>query len=324
MRLSFVLGLLVVVGCSSSEDSTTPGVSADKACADLAALYCEKASGCAPLFIQLEYGDVATCTSRFKTSCMTGLAAPSTASTPNDIAACVTAAKSMTCGMLFDNNAPKECQPKSGGLDNGKACTTASQCKSAYCQLDENTAVCGVCAAKPAAGGSCKTGSCPSPLKCSPNDTCNAPAAAGGACSESIPCATGSTCYASKCVADAATEGAACHPDNGPNCDNTKGLFCLTNKCVKVKAAAAGAECGFVYDTATMSIAQATLCEKGGWCKGVDLTKMPPVLKGTCEPAAKDGDACIADTEFNKGPGCIAPAVCVGGKCTLSDNATCK
>lgn len=321
-RLTFALAVLVALGCSSSDEGT-PSVSADKACADLAAVYCEKANSCAATFVQLEYGDVATCTTRFKTSCLTGLSAASVGTTANDTAACAAAAKSIACGALFDNDTPSACLPKAGGLADGKPCHTDSQCKSTFCAVDD-AATCGICAAKPAAGGSCKTNGCPAPLKCSSDGTCNKPAAVGGACSASIPCATGSNCFGGKCVADATTEGAACDEMAGPLCEGAKGLFCLTKKCVRVGIVPAGGECGFTYDTASMSITSAKLCEKSGWCKGVDLAAMPPVLTGKCEPAAADGADCNPDADFGKGPGCIEPAKCVSNKCQLPDNATCK
>jgi hypothetical protein len=314
---------VVLFGCSSSV-ADTPSVSPDQACSELAAAFCDKANSCAAAFVQLEYGDVANCTTRFKASCLVGLNAPSTAQTAADTQACATAAKTATCGALFDNDTPTACLPKSGGLEDGKPCHASSQCKSAFCAIDENKAVCGVCAAKPAAGGKCTTSGCPAPLKCSVDKTCNKPAAIGAACSDSIPCVTGSTCFGMKCVADAGTEGAACDPMAGPSCDGTKGLFCVAKKCIKPAIVAKGAECGFDYDIATMSVKSAKLCEKAGWCKGLNLSAMPPILKGTCEPAAADGEACIADASFEKGPGCMEPAECVGGKCLLSDNATCK
>ena len=77
-------------------------------------------------------------------------------------------------------------------------------------------------------------------------------------------------------------------------------------------------------NTATSTIKSFTLCDKGGWCKGLDSTAKPPVFKGTCQAAAKDGEACIADGDFQKGPGCLEPAECISGKCQLPDAATCK
>lgn len=321
--MRFALGLMLMIGCSSSVADET-SVTADKACTDLAAAFCEKASSCAATFVQLEYGDTTTCSTRIKSGCLTGLAAPSTAMTASDTAACAAAAKAGTCAQLLDNDSPAACLPKSGGLADSKPCTADSQCKSAFCALDSDKATCGLCAPKPAAGGKCASNNCPAPLKCSEDGTCNKPVAVGQACSNSIPCAQGGVCFGMKCVANVATEGAACDPMAGPQCDGTKGLFCLTKKCVKAKVVAAGAECGFDYDAATMSLRNATLCEKAGWCNGVDFAAMPPVFKGKCEPAAKDGDACIADSAFNKGPGCMEPAECVSGKCQLADNATCK
>lgn len=319
----FALALgLIALGCSSNVADTT--VSPDQGCSELATTYCDKANSCASLYISVSYGDTATCVSRFKTSCLAGLQAPSTAQTPGDLSACAGAAKSMSCQALFDGDLPTQCQPKAGGLDDGKSCFTDSQCKSSFCALDNEKAVCGVCAAKPAAGGKCVSNACPAPLKCSTDGTCNKPVAVGAACSGSIPCQSGSNCFGMKCVADATTEGAACNAMTGPSCDGTKGLACVTNKCVKFKVAATGADCGIDYDATAKAVTGATICEKGGWCKGVDLTAMPPVFKGKCEPAAKDGEACIESSDLGKGPGCMEPAECVSGKCQLSDNATCK
>lgn len=319
-KLAFAVGYALLVGCSS--DVADDSVSPDQACTELAAAFCEKANSCAATFVQLEYGDVANCSTRIKANCVVGLAAPSTAATPKDTSACATAAKAASCAALFDNDSPPACLPKSGALADGKPCTTDSQCKSTFCALDGDKATCGLCAAKPAAGAKCVSNSCPAPFKCSQDGTCNKPVAAGAACSPSIPCAAGSSCFASKCVADLGTEGAACDDMAGPVCDGRAGMFCLTKKCVKVKSAAVGGDCGFEATGAT--ITAATLCDKAGWCKGVDFAAMPPVLKGKCEPAAKDGEACIADAAFNKGPGCMEPAVCVSGKCQLADNTTCK
>jgi hypothetical protein len=157
MRHLALASLVVLFGCSSGGEgspvgdsgtsdgaSDAPAVTPDQACTELAAAFCEKANSCAPVFVQLEYGDVATCNSRFKPTCLGGLSAPGTSATPANVSACATAAKAATCSALFDNNSPSECLPKPGTLDDGKPCTGDNQCKSAFCALDDSKAVCGV------------------------------------------------------------------------------------------------------------------------------------------------------------------------------------
>lgn len=319
-----VVGL--IVGCSSSDGGGAAAVTADEACTQLTAALCDKIQSCAPSYMQLGYGDAAACKARAMLGCKADLAAPSTAITPSDTAACATAAKTATCAALLDNDTPAACLPKAGGLDDGKPCGNDSQCKTGFCGYDSDKEVCGLCAAKPAEGAKCVRSKCPAGLKCSRTDTCAKVVADGGACDDSKPCATGSSCFKGKCTKDQATDGAACDDklSTAPGCDALQGYACLQNKCQKIALVGDGKECGFDFDATSGTIKSLTLCDKGGWCKGIDLAAKPPVLKGTCQPAAKDGEACVADATFNKGPGCTAPAKCVSGKCALPDAATCK
>jgi len=316
----FALGL----GCSSgSSDSAT--VTADQACTDFAATLCDQIQTCAATYVQSSYGDVANCKTRAKLECMQTASAPNTGATAPDIAACASAAKSTPCSALLNNQWPSQCTPKSGGVADGAPCGNDSQCKSGFCGLDDDKEVCGVCAKRPGEGEACVRGRCPLGLICSDNNTlCVKPVAVGGACDGKTACTAASHCYASKCVADVATEGGACDSDSvaGPACDGTKGLICLGKKCIKVSFTTAGAECGIKFEGTT--IKSFALCEKSGWCKGFNATATPPTFTGTCEPAAADGQPCIADATFEKGPGCLEPAECVGGKCTLPDATVCK
>lgn len=327
-KVLFALAVLAVaVGCSSSEDSTTT-VTADQACTDFAASLCDQIQTCAAPFVQISYGNVATCKERAKLDCMQAAASPNTAATPPDIAACAAAAQTAQCTALLNNDWPSACAPKSGGVADGAPCGNDSQCKSGFCGLNDDKEVCGVCAAKPAEGAACVRGRCPMGLVCSDDDsTCVKPVAVGGACDPKKACAAGSSCYGGKCLAAVATEGGDCDNEGaGPDCDGAKGLICLAKKCVKITVVAAGQECGFKIEGTgtTAKIAGFNACEKSGWCKGIDFGATPPKFTGTCEPAAADGAACIADANYAKGPGCIEPAECVNGKCTLPDAATCK
>jgi hypothetical protein len=324
--MTWSLGALaVMVGCSSS-DGGGSNVTADEACNQYAAAVCDKAQSCAGTFISVSFGDVATCKARALLECKADLSAPSTAITPADLAACATASTSASCAALLDNEVVPACLPKSGGLADGQACGTDSQCKSAFCALDGDVAVCGKCAPKPVEGGACLEGKCPAGLRCSRKSTCAKVVADGGACDDGKPCATGSACYKGVCTKGQATEGAACDEATvaAPGCDGTKGFLCLAKKCTQAKFAAEGQPCGLELDASMTALKSVTLCQKGGYCKGVDTSARPPVFKGTCAPAAKEGEACVADADISKGPGCLEPAECVGGKCVLPDPAACK
>lgn len=322
--LTIALGILgVAAGCSSS-DSGSSGPTADEACTQLAAALCDKIAACAPSFITLGYGDATTCKARQLIECKANLSAPSTSATPADTAACANVAKSAACSALLDNTFPTECLPKAGQLDDGKPCGNDAQCKSGFCGLDNDKEICGLCAAKPAEGAACNRNKCPSGTVCARNDKCAKPVAEGGACDDSKPCATGFSCFGAKCTKNVATEGGACDDAlvKAPTCDSLQGFACIASKCMKVALVSEGKPCGIEVSGTT--IKSFTLCDKAGWCKGIDLTAKPPVYTGTCQPAAKEGEACVADATFNKGPGCLEPAECVGGKCVLPDAATCK
>src|SRR6185369_8267421 len=81
---------LLAAGCGSS-------VSPDKACTDLAAAFCTEVSNCAAPLITLGYGDVATCQTRLKLSCLPSLMAPSTSATPDKLDSCAMAVDGAMC-----------------------------------------------------------------------------------------------------------------------------------------------------------------------------------------------------------------------------------
>ncbi len=320
--------LSALVGCSSSESSTT-SISADQACTELSDLLCDKIAACSPVFLAQGYGDLATCKARSKANCVQEHAAPSTSASPDRTSACVKAAASITCQELIDNQLPAGCQPDPGGIDDGKACGTDAQCKSGFCGFDGDKKLCGVCGPKPEEGGACIDNDCPSGLKCHAGK-CLKPAPAGTPCDANVLCATGTTCVSGTCTKTLATAGADCDPAGAtmPACDALAGFLCLDSggggKCYETTIAAIGAECGIDVDTTvTPAVIEKVIgCEKAGWCEGLDTAKGK--FKGTCKAAAADGAACVADAGFEKGPGCVEPAECIDGVCKLPEAAACK
>jgi hypothetical protein len=314
-----VLSLLSVVsfgsfGCSSSSSDSSPpaGPTADQACTDIAAAYCDKVSACAPVYVQLGYGDLAACKAAFKPNCLSGLSAPSTGSTPQLVSDCSKAAPSIACADLFSNRVPTACQPVAGKLADGAACGDDSQCTSKYCSTSD-TAICGKCGAAPAAGASCATQKCGPGLVCA-SSTCVVPAKTGETCNDKVPCELGLSCTDGKCGAPASNVGDDCSLDGKgkPLCDFiNKALFCLAAKCVQAKLHNVGETCG--YDTTTMEVSG---CAAEGFCK----KDKPTDPAGKCIAAAKVGEKCDATA----GPNCDLSLKCVAGTCTKQDPASCK
>jgi hypothetical protein len=305
--------------------STVDGgnVTAQQACADIAAARCMKLSTCSATVFAERYPDEATCESRQKAACLNSLAAPSTGNTPAATETCVAAIAGWACGDFITNdNTPAACLPKQGTLADGSPCAYSGQCQSAYCSVGPN-AVCGTCAAEPRAGDSCATQGCGPNLNCSKANTCVVFGAMGAACDPMTqPCGASLVCVGATmtamgvCQTAGATVGAACDPKSQtmPACDARAGLACNTTTmmCAQVTPAAAGSACGPVNSVATP-------CANQGFC--------PPA--GTnprnCIAVAADGAAC--DTA--NGPNCLTLSKCVtaagstAGVCTAPDASLC-
>ena len=317
-HLSFLVAAfsLVSFGCSSSDSGGGGGgptpPTADQACTDLASAYCDKIAACAPTYVTLGYGDTTACKAEFKANCLAGVAAPSTGTSPQILSDCAKAAPSVACNDLYSNRTPAACQPVAGKLADGAACGDDSQCTSKYCGTSD-TSICGKCGAPPAAGGSCATQKCGPGFVCA-SGTCIVPGKSGDTCSAAAPCEAELSCTDGKCGAPATNVGDACSLDGKgqPLCDFiTKGLFCLTGKCVQAKLNDVGKACG--YDSTTMEVSG---CSNQGYCKKAKSTD----LAGTCVAVAAEGAAC----DPINGPNCATSSKCVSGVCKKPDPASCK
>lgn len=320
---SFVIALSLVAvaeGCSSS-GVDVPAISADEACTQLAATYCGKLDTCTTFYAALAFGDVATCKARFKDQCVRGLGAPSTASTPAKIASCAAKATSVTCSDLFADNLPTECRPIAGGLADGVACGDDSQCKSAFCGFDEDTATCGTCVAPPAAEAACANGDCPNGLKCGGDGKCHKPGAAGDACDDQRECNATLVCFNGQCAAPLAI-GADCDPagtatPTKPACDLVNGAWCnlKSKKCEAItRNAAVGASCGLDLTGGGL-----TVCEAKAYCNITNGT----TFAGTCATRVADGATCDPAAK-TLGDQCLSPAKCIGNVCKIADASLCK
>jgi hypothetical protein len=304
------------LSCSSSGSSTPAGPTVDQACDSYIGALCNQIQKCAPFFVQLVYGDVATCKTRALINCSKAFTAEGTSLTTTKADTCAKDFAAQTCGDLFAATTPSSCVPDPGKLADGTACGDDAQCQSTFCSRMGKT--CGVCAKPPSSGAACKEDhDCGHGMNCTNKTngtgTCSKPVASGGTCDASTsPCGAGLSCFGGKCVAPAAA-GAACDPDakTAPSCDITQGYFCVKNVCKAVKLAKAGETCGFVAATSDF-----ILC--AGGFDNCALTA--GTMTGVCTAPAADGAAC----DDAKGPHCTPPAECVSNQCKISDPSACK
>lgn len=309
----------VFVGCSSSSDTPGPTASPEEQCAAYAESYCNKAQACADIYVRLGYGDVATCKSRFADVCKLTVRAPSNGFTADFLTKCVASVPGATCDDLFNGGQTAQCVPPPGLVEDGKACGDDSQCKSGFCALDDSVATCGTCGPKPAEGGSCVANDCPTGLHCA-SGKCVKSGVAGSTCGADAPCGAFLDCVGGKCQAQAQNVGDACDDKGGISCDFRRGAVCIGKKCEKLLLVAEGKECGL--HMSGLKVDDVTLCEKSGWCDGLDVAKGK--FLGTCKPAAKDGEACkTSGSDLSSGPNCLPTATCIASVCRLRDPAAC-
>jgi len=177
-------------------------------------------------------------------------------------------------------------------------------------------------------GASCKTdpgtvavdGACADDAQCASTfcarapdaacGVCQPPTTVGGACVRSS-CSAGQVCPAgqSKCIAptqgkvdDMCTAQEQCDLAHAVGCNTT------TNKCIALTLAQSMCGANSLIPPPTSY----AVCPANGTCSAA--------FAGRCNAAAADGASCsTADT----GTHCVAPARCVGAKCTVPDPSTC-
>jgi hypothetical protein len=297
---------MAAAGCGGVSAAMDAGATAEEGCSQVAKSLCDALNACAPVFIQEQYGDEATCISRATLSCMTDQSTGGIARTPDDLVACAKAASGISCTDALAGNLPSACDPKPGTIVNGMACGSNLQCQSTYCN---KTDACGVCSSRQDVGHACSTNDgCNKGLVCA-SSVCVKPAGPGEACNlPSQPCRSDVACSSSKapgmCVPRVGAGGACA--DNSDLCDFTKGAICNTlanpNACITINIAKPGDMC---------SLASKTACVGGvGPCSDV-------LFGGICANPAEDGAACD-----NKSV-CIPPATCVNKVCRLPSAPNC-
>ncbi|HEX4405680.1 MAG TPA: hypothetical protein VH560_12670 [Polyangia bacterium] len=312
---------------SGHDAAADAGPTVAVACADLAKAECQlrvtctnkiNATGAGVLRV---FGTMQECLTREALQCTVTLAAPDSGHNTTKVEQCVAAYATFTCDDFFANSPPDTCRP-TGARDNGGACDFGAQCKSGYCS-NVKMALCGTCAAAPAAGASCATSDCARGQICDGTTTaCKAPGKAGDAC-DSDDCGYALACSAAGVVATGSktcqttlnTLGASCSGTVSSSlCASVQGLYCAgvvaTKTCVAQSFVSDGMPCGVV--TGGYANCTAGSCYTDNGLAGSGQT-------GTCKADAADDSSCDTVT----GPDCQLPARCVvkgggtSGKCTV-------
>ena len=277
-------------------------------CDGYAAKFCQRLQTCSPPYLVGTYGDLKTCQDRLVLACATEAALPGTGLGKTSLGACADALGAATCDDLFAGTVPA-CQPK-GTLATGAACGSSVQCASGFCRTPE-TSFCGKCDVRAAEGAACDSDdACQFPLACSESGRCARPSAEGEFCNETKPCKSGALfCASDNTCKRPSAEGKACNRSgNAPLQPCDIGFSCRPSAngvCRAIRLVATGMPCGVSPSGSTV-----VLCAGSGSC-----------VKNVCQPPGDDGQVCTVSPLGDSG-GCLAPALCLEGRCKLPDPAS--
>src|ERR1700683_1545307 len=112
--LTSTLGLSTVLLACSGGSGSGSSVTAAQAAADGANAFCARAEACAPAYVELEWGNVSTCSTRFGAQLADTLASSGTSDTPSQIEACAQALPGIACSDLLGHSIPAPCRAMPG------------------------------------------------------------------------------------------------------------------------------------------------------------------------------------------------------------------
>jgi hypothetical protein len=303
-------------GAGEASVDGAPAVTIEKAAGDAANAYCARAQACAPAYVSIGYGDVATCVSTFTADLVRGFGGAGVTATPDWVEGCAAAVPQVSCGDFLARRTVAACKPVPGSLADGAACAADGQCKGTRCILAKNQ-VCGVCGPHAAAGAACGVDDdCDNGLVCL-TGICVAYRDEKATCDATHPCRPDLACTAGICGAGNPV-GTAC--SSGDGCNAANGIVCnpISKQCETMGFASPNTGCGIVGP-------KVVECTGPALCIGV----VAPKYQGSCVAAAALGASC--DTA--NGPPCGADAVCAcaagtdaggcAGTCKQRDPAQC-
>lgn len=297
--------LLVGLACAcGSDDEATDAPDLGP----LASARCEAYQRCSPEVTAL-MGGVVHCPERVKLS-MERKILPGMNLDPSWQAGCVSALNAANCDQLDELDA---CETPAGTLEVGAACISDHQCATGACQKSAAPPACGVCAVPVGLGEPCSNAPCAEGLTCSsggsnvglcvevpanPYD----PPKVGDYCDPALvgDCGSALRCRDGKCATPVPL-GASCTSARdcvwGGYCDPTATV------CKTIELVGEGQSC----DPPGVD------CSDGFYCKGIAV----------CAPYVEDGGPCD-EGAFPTRTGCMYPALCTSGICTLPTAETCE
>jgi hypothetical protein len=261
---------------------------------------CTKYKDCAAPDFDYNYKDLDECIAAVLAGENWALALPGVAATAESYRDCASNVTALSC-VDFGSSATGAACAFKGTRPTDAKCLSNAQCASGFCGSDNTT--CRGCATPPDKGAPCGPGDQCGPGLACVSKTCVLEAKEGQSCSDDQPCAYPLECRSSKCTPRIGTAGAACGGTNG-TCDTTKGLLCVSSKCVPFTVSAPGAACGSTDGGTYRYCRRATKC-----------------IDGKCADFPKEGEPC----DPSEGPICLSPLLCINGKCTgLPASSTCE
>ena len=302
--------------------TTTPDTKPAMQPCDHAASLCTKFNQCAPFYLKAVYGDVAGCTDRVTKACAAQSQSNGSGMTEASILDCEAALSTATCNDVFSNNVPA-CTFH-GTFADGATCGDNTQCTSGFCS--HKGVLCGLCAAKGAAGAACPSNSndeCQTGLACSSGSVCVAPAVVGGACDDTAaPCLIGSFCTSAKTCALTVAVGQDC-PGGYLNFGDGTVCFGKSSALSSQTAAQIGtAGTGQICGLAPGNGLPATLCAPGSVAactptrNSIDLLGI--TTQGQCAALTLDSYRCNTSSD------CLAGAQCIAGTCQIPSGRYCQ
>ena len=274
------------------------------ACASYASALCAQLASCSPALLTSVYGELDVCGERTRGACERSASAADAVGTGAGIALCATALGTLSCEDLLNNSLPEACRSLPGQRENSSACGEHAECASLRCARGQDEP-CGRCEEPANEGEACTSATdCAGGLVCTTAQLCALPLAERGSCATDRPCAFPLVCAAGACSATLAS-GSQCDP-NRDRCNAFAGEVCgpLSLVCEPLRYERAAGPCGYVAGGWTA-------CSQGATCVETGATSH-------CVPAAADGEACSQD-----GPGCLSPARCANGVCTVGSASEC-
>jgi hypothetical protein len=312
-----------VPGTGGGEPTTTGGDvttasggdgTLESACNEYQAAFCARMGRCRPVILQSEYGDEASCRSRWAHQCEALVALAGVRQTRECYVSRAAAERNASC---WDNPVDRTSCAVPGSLADGEPCAIDEQCAGGECQFEWDPAAhdwlvgCGVCTTSTAVDWSCgQDGECATGKHCVVNwegyGHCVSAQPEGADCSQgSAYCEKGLVCDGTKCARPLmGGVGASC--TYNIDCDESQKVVCST-------AGQAGQCRAASFANAGQSCQSAAICVKG------DCVYSTSSKPATCVGYAEDGAPCDPGNRQH----CLTPASCIDGICKSADQIQC-